>query len=116
MSQVVARPYAKALFEHAVATNAIPMWAARLATLSAIVHDPDASAFLGHPLRPAQQQMALLLAPFSKADLANAHLVNWISILLSEGRVAAFPEIERQYLPLQSEFENITVNVKSFSP
>lgn len=112
----IARPYAKAIFNYAVANKALEEWSAILMLMASVVELPEAKSFFTNPSGTESQSVALLLAPFEKNHKENDALRNWTETLAFEGRIMALPEIYAQFQALREEFEKtILVNVTSFS-
>ena len=55
----IARPYAKALFQHALAAKLLSAWAITLHDLAQTVLDPDTKGFICNPATTAEQQAQL---------------------------------------------------------
>lgn len=113
---VIARPYAKALFEHAVDTQSLEAWLQILEAMACVTLDPAANEFLNHPSATDAQKASILVAPFP-ADFPEAPVVKrWVELLVAQGRVLAIPTIYEQFLALKREFEQcMAVKVTSFS-
>lgn len=118
-STTIARPYAKALFEQALANKTLEQWSAVLTTLSGALTLPETVAFVNNPSIRKQYHSDLLLSLFSnmsKLGIAQ-ELKNFIDLLAEYGRLLALPEICTQFDALRKEYEKtLTVQVKCFSP
>lgn len=116
MSQqnVIARPYARAVFEHALNASALKDWAEYLEILSLIVLDAMAVDFLTNPIVTPVQQIELLLSPFSSSFKEKESLVAWVKLLVEKRRVFVLPEIYLQYQNLRADHEK-TLGVEVFS-
>jgi F-type H+-transporting ATPase subunit delta len=101
----IARPYAKAVFEQAVAGRALDEWEQILQTLAAVAADSQMAALLDSPLVSDQQLLTLFTQIVGKirqslsADLQK-ELNNFLQVLISEKRLAVLPEILRRYQSL----------------
>lgn len=113
-STTIARPYAKALFEHALAENQLSQWSHHLRLLAQAVLTPEASQFIANPASTVSQHVELLEAiSDTKADES---LKNLINLLATNKRLALLPEIEQLYQVHRAEQEKtLSVEVISFS-
>lgn len=98
----IARPYAKAVYEQALGSNALDEWEQILQALSAIAADPGVGPLLDSPLTSGEQLLKLFtqitgkIHPNLSADLQR-QLKNFLTVLISEKRLAVLPEILRRY-------------------
>ncbi|MEE4244061.1 MAG: F0F1 ATP synthase subunit delta [Kangiellaceae bacterium] len=105
----VARPYAKAAFEHAMAEKALQNWSDMINFSAAVVADQQMQGLLSSPhLTRDQQQDAMLKVCEGKLD---AQGQNFIKLLSSNHRLLALPEIAEIFDYLKAEFEK-TVDAK----
>lgn len=115
-SSVIARPYAKAIFEYALETKAFTMWSEALETMSNVVLDPTANRFITNPAVTPEQQSELLLTPFSSLKKELEKLSCWVNLLVNQSRLLVLPEINKQYQALRAEYEKtVVVDVRSYS-
>ena len=63
----IARPYAKAIFEHALANKHLALWSGTLYDLAQVVSLQDTMEFITNPSVTIEQQVQLLLAVSIKA-------------------------------------------------
>lgn len=111
----IARPYAKAIFEQALANDKLKEWSAILYELAFIVVDENAEAFINNPATQAEQQIALLLAPFSKSQ-QRVEIDNLMRLLAQNKRFMVLPAIHALFEVLRAEQEkNLVVDVRSFA-
>lgn len=111
----IARPYARAAFEHARAAGALARWGALLARASAALQDERVAALVGNPHVRTGDLVDLLLEIGGEAG--NAEARNFLRLLAENRRLRALPEIAAQYAVLRSEVENtIDVTVTSAMP
>lgn len=113
----IARPYAKAAFAHALAENAIGLWASILEGFTFVYEDERAQSFLDNPAASIEQRAALfdlVTDQFSNNDEAvKAH--NFIALLAENRRMDALPEIHRLFTLLRAEYEKtLAVTVRTF--
>lgn len=101
----IARPYAKAAFEHARHQNAFARWSQVLATASAVVADERVARLLASP-RVTPDQIATLIADICGETL-DEHGRNFIATLAHNRRLALLPDIAALYELLRAEAENI---------
>jgi len=91
----LARPYAKAAFEYAVANGALAPWSEQLATCASVVADERVGAVLDNPALTAEAQAQALndLCGDSTSD----QVKNLVHILASNKRLGLLPEIQAQF-------------------
>ncbi len=117
-STTVARPYAKALFNHALGLKNLAAWSLTLESLANIVLNPEASNFIGNPASTASLQAALMLSVCSKKNLAGDEMAvdNFVNMLAENKRLPVLPDIYAQYEALRAEQEKTLIaNVRSFA-
>lgn len=111
-----ARPYAKAIFEHALAENKLVEWSDYLLNLAQAVLVPDVTQFINNPSATTEQQIELLLAVSNSNAAENTALDNFISLLAGNKRLLLLPKIKELYELYKSEQEKtLVVDVISFS-
>lgn len=117
----IARPYAKAVFEHALQQEALQAWSGWLAALLQVVTSPDMLAFIDNPETTVSQHEQALVEvmqalPGMDGETPDA-LLAFIQVLAENRRLPVLPAILRQFEALRAEEENrIVVQVASFSP
>jgi F-type H+-transporting ATPase subunit delta len=108
----LARPYARAAFEHAVAGNALAAWGTFLGGAKLAVGDARVAQLIGNPhVQPAE--LVELIAGVTGAS-GNEQAKNFLQLLAANGRVDLLPEIAEQFELLRAEKEN-TVDVELVS-
>ncbi len=99
----VARPYAKAAFEHAMAENALTNWSDMIGFAAAVVADDQMQQLLTSPhLTTEQQRDAMLKVCEGKLD---AQGQNFVKLLSANNRLLALPQIAELFEHLKAEFE-----------
>ncbi len=122
MSEIttVARPYAKALFEHALANQTLMAWSSILGALAKLVSSTEINEFLRNPTASTEQKVELLLSllPDGMKQAGGADVVNhFIHLLSMNKRLLILTDIFYQYEMLRAEQEKmVTAEVKAFSP
>ncbi len=111
----IARPYAKAAFEEAKATQKLGPWSDTLRTSSQVVQDPRVQQLLGNPTVTTADLAKLV------ADLAGPQLDdlgrNFVQTLSENRRLAYLPEISTLFDELKDEAEGVVdVTVTSAAP
>lgn len=101
----IARPYAKAAFEHARERNALARWSELLATASAVVADPSVEKLLSSP-RVTPAQLVELIAGVIGGSL-DEQGKNFLNTLAQNRRLGLLPEIAVNYEKLRAEIEQI---------
>jgi len=111
----IARPYARAAFEHAHATQQLAPWGDLLAKASAIVVDERVRPLIGNPHVKRADLVAFVLDVAGVAGDTAAR--NFVQLLADNGRLAVLPQIAAQYAVLRAEVENtVEVTVTSAMP
>jgi len=111
----LARPYARAAFEHARAADELAVWQEALADLAAITADPKVSAALRDPNQTAEQRAATL-ASLVGADLPKA-VGNLLAIMADNGRLPLLVEVSSLFNQLKQTVEStVAVHVTSAYP
>jgi len=111
----LARPYARAAFEHARAADALAVWQEALAELAAITVDPKVSSALRDPNQTAEQRAATL-ARLVGADLPKA-IGNLLAIMADNGRLSLLAEVSSLFNQLKQAVEStVAVHVTSAYP
>lgn len=119
----IARPYAKAIFEHAKACEKLKEWSTILHYWSLIVSDNGAIEFINNPATSPEQQIELLTAVVPGLSVSQstvqselAAATNFITLLASNKRLLALPSISVLFDLMRAEEEKtLTVDVISFS-
>lgn len=117
----IARPYAKAVFEHALESQTLSDWSAWLAKLDDVVSHPEFQSFVRNPKTTVAQHADALVSIMKallnvKQDLPDV-LNAFIHVLADNKRILVLSELYAQYEALRADEENrITVRVSSFSP
>ena len=115
-STTIARPYAKAIFEHALAEKKLAEWSEHLMILAQAVLNPQASQFIANPSSTDTQQIELLQTVCSAKVKDNASLNNLIALLAANKRLMLLPEIKALYEVHRAEQEKtLGVDVISYS-
>ena len=108
----LARPYARAAFETAIADGNLKSWSAMLALLSALTRDSRVAGFLSDPSRNTGEQAQTLI------DLAGSELdakgQNFVLVLAANKRLQLLPEIATLFETLKADYEK-TVDVEVIS-
>lgn len=114
-SVTIARPYAKAIFEHALADHKLDDWSSYLLNLAHAVTSPKAARFLTNPAVTVDQQVDLLHAVASGKAKEDKGLNNLIALLANNKRLSLLPEIKALYEQQKSEHEKtLVVDVYSY--
>jgi F-type H+-transporting ATPase subunit delta len=113
----IARPYAKAIFEYALAASKLSRWSEILHNLAMSVLDEKAMQFITNPVATERQQIELLMILFAKAsDKEIAAIGNLVALLAYNKRLMLLPDIKVLFEALRAEQEKtLMVKVYSFS-
>ena len=98
-----ARPYAKAVFEMARDSNALPQWSAQLAAMSAVVSADGSAALLNHP-RITKEQKADIFSDVAGSAIDDQGR-NLLKVLAENDRFALIPDIALIFEQLKAEAE-----------
>lgn len=99
----LARPYAKAAFEHALETKRLAEWSEMLSLAAQVVNDELMQQLLTSPHFSIEDQKdAMLKVCEAKLD---DKFTNFIKLLAKNDRLLTLPEIEVLFDFLRSEFE-----------
>lgn len=99
----VARPYAKAAFETAVAQGDLSNWSKMLELLAWVVLDPRVESVIEDP-RHAPGRTAEIIVELC-GDQLDARGANFVALLAENGRLAALAEIFEQFEAARAEHE-----------
>jgi F-type H+-transporting ATPase subunit delta len=102
-STTLARPYAKAAFEYALANEQLPQWSALLEKAAVIVKDPQMVKLLHDPCVTREQAYGLL-SKLCKDEL-NEPQRNLLRLLAKNQRFIVLPQIADLFNKLQAEYE-----------
>ena len=115
-STTTARPYAKAVFEHALTEKKLADWSKYLHALAQAVMCPEAAQFIANPASTVEQHEEILVTVCSTKAKADKSLKSLIAVLAHNGRLMVLPEISFLFDELKSEHEKtLEVDVISFS-
>jgi F-type H+-transporting ATPase subunit delta len=115
-SITIARPYAKAIFEHALAEKKLAEWSEYLSLLAQAVMTPQLADFIKNPASTSEQHIEILQAISALGTKENKYLHNLISLLAHNKRLTVLPEIKALYEEHKAaEERTLDVDVISFS-
>ena len=111
----LARPYARAAFEHARAAGDLAAWQTALSELAAITADPKVAAAMRDPNQTAAQR-AMTLSGLAGEAVPSA-VANLLAIMADNGRLALLPEVAMLFDQLKQAVEStVVVHVTSAYP
>jgi F-type H+-transporting ATPase subunit delta len=108
----LARPYAKAAFEHAREHKQLSQWQEQLSVAAAVATDKSLKAVLNDPALTAEQQAQTLCDVCGDALSVQAH--NFIGVLAENKRLGLLPEIYSLFEQYKANQEK-TVDVEVVS-
>lgn len=115
-STTIARPYAKAIFEYALAEKQLAEWSAHLITLAQVVLTPQAAQFIANPATTVEQHIELLQGIVNTKSNKSDTLNNLIALLATNKRLMLLPAINALYEAHRAEQEKtLDVDVSSYS-
>ena len=99
----IARPYAQAVLSQAQTEDNVDGWGDTLAFLAGVAKDPTMSGVIANPSVDTAKLTTLML------DVAGDRLsdttTNFVKLLAANHRLAALPEIQRQFERLRADLE-----------
>ena len=111
----LARPYARAAFEHARAAGDLAAWQTALSELAAITAEPKVAAAMRDPNQTAAQRAATLAG--LAGDAVPSAVVNLLAIMADNGRLSLLPEVAMLFDQLKQAVEStVAVHVTSAYP
>ena len=119
-SVTIARPYAKAIFAHALAEKQLGLWSSILNNLAQAVLVPESIRLLSDPVISNEQKTALLLTvckdTSGKSATQQQVIEKLVQLLAENKRLHLIPDIYVLYEALRAEQEKtLTVDVYSYS-
>ena len=111
----LARPYARAAFEHARAGADLAAWQTALSELAAITAEPKVAAGMRDPNQTAAQRAATLSG--LAGDALPPAVANLLAIMADNGRLSLLPEVAMLFDQLKQAVEStVAVHVTSAYP
>lgn len=108
----IARPYARAAFEHAREAGNLAGWSKLLAVGAEVASDPRVEPLFGNPAVGSERLVELVSGVAGAGGLeVDAGGRNFLRVLADNHRLAVLPEIAAQYEVLRAEAES-TVDVE----
>jgi F-type H+-transporting ATPase subunit delta len=106
----IARPYARAIFDIALAADSLEVWSSGLAAAGAVAEDKSAREFLSRPelgTAETSEFMGSVLASIGDAAIFGSQEGrNLLKLLAENDRLGALAEISAQFDQLKAEQEN----------
>jgi F-type H+-transporting ATPase subunit delta len=99
----IARPYARAAFEHARAAGALSGWSEQLQLLSAVVQDSNMQEFLDRPDSDSEARYQAVVDICGERLSADGR--NFVRLLTTSRRLRAIADIAAQYEAFRAEAE-----------
>ena len=111
----LARPYARAAFEHARAAGELAAWQTALSELAAIPTQPKVAAAMRDPNQTAAQRASTLSS--LAGDAVPTAVGNLLAIMSDNGRLSLIPEVATLFDQLKQAVESaVAVHVTSAYP
>jgi F-type H+-transporting ATPase subunit delta len=111
----LARPYARAAFEHARAAGELAAWQTALSELAAITTQPKVAAAMRDPNQTASQRASTLSS--LAGDAVPTAVGNLLAIMSDNGRLSLIPEVATLFDQLKQAVESaVAVHVTSAYP
>ena len=108
----IARPYARAAFEHAHELKALSAWSQLLAAGAAVAATPGLDELFGNPRIGSAELVELIAGVAAESGVAvGDDWRNFLALLAHSKRLTYLPEIAAQYEARRAEVEN-TVDVE----
>ena len=111
----LARPYARAAFEHARAAGELAAWQTALSELAAITTQPKVAAAMRDPNQTAAHRASTLSS--LAGDAVPTAVGNLLAIMSDNGRLSLIPEVATLFDQLKQAVESaVAVHVTSAYP
>jgi F-type H+-transporting ATPase subunit delta len=111
----LARPYAKAAFQVAVADDALQYWSGTLSLLVSVARHETVAKALSSPSLTEQQQVDLLLEV--TGDQVTGRIANFVKVLAENKRLDLLPQIHQLFEEMKSlQEKTLDVEVTSAYP
>ena len=111
----LARPYANAAFEYAVAESALEPWSQSLGLLAALCEDEKIAVLLRSPTLAGPQRVALLLK-LCDGSLSGG-VQNFLQVMADNHRLPLLPAVHEQFQALKANLQRtIDVDVVTAAP
>ena len=108
----IARPYARAAFEHARERGALAAWSQLLAAAAAVARSPGAEDLFGNPRVGAEELVELMTGVATDMGATvSADGRNFLGLLAHNHRLSFLPEIAAHFEALKADAEN-TIDVE----
>jgi len=107
MAEVItlARPYAQALYSLAKETDTLDVWSEALGFLKSVTNDPTFQETVSAPDIQLTDVEELFLSICS--DRVSKEVINFIQLLVKNGRLSVLDDVARQYESLKAEDEGV---------
>jgi F-type H+-transporting ATPase subunit delta len=111
----LARPYAKAAFEYALAGNTLDQWSSMLGTLAEVLAQPPVAALMASPALTLQAQAQRIIEICG--DSLDNQGQNLVHLLAENRRLQLIPAIRAQFEQLKAQRQKtVDVTVTSAHP
>lgn len=109
-STTIARPYAKAIFEHADEKGQLAFWSDSLSLLSLCVKTKEVMAFVQNPRSTSLQKTQLLTAIFTAHTKSKtpSEIERMLEVLASNRRLLLIPEMAALFEIMKADKEKTT--------
>ncbi|KTC68787.1 ATP synthase F1 subunit delta [Legionella birminghamensis] len=113
----LARPYAKAIFEHALNEKKLAVWSDYLNLLASLVMNEQSEGFITNPATTASQHSQFLLSLLPSDTGADSEgLENLVRLLADNKRLMLLPDVMVLFEAERAEHEKtLEVEVRSYS-
>lgn len=108
----IARPYARAAFEYALAQHALPKWEGMLLSAATLVAQDKIKLLLCSPDISSKQLVELFSDILAK--ILDPEKTNFIRLLAENKRLSVFPEIAALFTSYREDYEKV-MDVKVIS-
>lgn len=108
----LARPYARAAFEFALAGHGLDSWSGKLALFAGLMGEPAIRSACRSPETSPQKRADILLE--LTGDASDEAMRNFVQLLSANGRLELLPEIHEVFERLRAEHEQ-SVPVRAVS-
>lgn len=115
-ASTIARPYARALFQHALAKNELGNWLDILNMLVAVVQDEKVVAIIKNPSLDVDKKANFISSLGIASEPQAKYFDNFIHLLATNKRLLVLPDILSQFADLKHQHEaTLPVVIRSYS-
>ncbi|QOJ24598.1 MAG: F0F1 ATP synthase subunit delta [Gammaproteobacteria bacterium] len=101
----VARPYAEAVYKHAVTNESLAQWSKVLQLAAAVAENENVKSLIGNPIISAKQ-LSEIFIEIGKSKF-NSEARNLLMLLAENKRIVILPQISQLFEQLKAQHEGV---------